>query len=519
MIKSVLEDWIFLALLGTIMAVLSLWMDLAIEYLHDWHVLLYKFTRSIEPNQVFNIIPLCAFSIWCLYSVGLVLASATFVHYVAPQAIGSGIPEMKTILRGVVLKEYLTLKTLIAKMVGLTLSLGSGMPLGKEGPFVHVASVVANLLNSLTTSYDNPHANESRNWEMLAAACAVGVSSTFSAPIGGVLFSIERIFAASCCAFLLNLLKFVTETEVTIAAFYQTSFPKDAFFPSEMPIFALIGVACGLLASIFILLQRIIVLFLRNNKFAKVVFQKHWMVYPIIVSLLISAAAYPHGFGNGILGPELSNIFPGIYSIVGAAAFVAGVTHTISVAVIVFELTGQVFYLLPVMLAVLIANTISSHLQPSIYDSMVKIKRLPYLPVIPYAFVDTFHGLKVEQFMTYKVHFLSRQSTYSEVRQLLLAQPQINTFPIVENPESSILIGTCSRRRLLKHIARKSGTRNPKRSPSVDKLHDIPTHFARVKDMQSVRIYTRHCKQDAPIINWLEVVDFDELEIDSALYK
>lgn len=47
-------------------------------------------------------------------------------------APGSGIPEMKTILRGVVLKEYLTLKTFVAKVIGLTCALGSGMPLGKE---------------------------------------------------------------------------------------------------------------------------------------------------------------------------------------------------------------------------------------------------------------------------------------------------------------------------------------------------------------------------------------------------
>lgn len=39
---------------------------------------------------------------------------------------------MKTILRGVVLKEYLSLRTLIAKVIGLTCTLGSGMPLGKE---------------------------------------------------------------------------------------------------------------------------------------------------------------------------------------------------------------------------------------------------------------------------------------------------------------------------------------------------------------------------------------------------
>lgn len=46
--------------------------------------------------------------------------------------LGSGIPEMKTILRGVALKEFLTLRTLIAKVVGVTATLGSGLPLGKE---------------------------------------------------------------------------------------------------------------------------------------------------------------------------------------------------------------------------------------------------------------------------------------------------------------------------------------------------------------------------------------------------
>lgn len=45
---------------------------------------------------------------------------------------GSGIPEMKTILRGVVLKEFLTFRTLISKVVGLCSSLGSTLPFGKE---------------------------------------------------------------------------------------------------------------------------------------------------------------------------------------------------------------------------------------------------------------------------------------------------------------------------------------------------------------------------------------------------
>lgn len=82
---------------------------------------------------------------------------------------------MKTILRGVALKEYLTFKTLVAKVIGLTATLGSGMPLGKEGPFVHIASIVAQLLSKLITSFQGIFENESRNTEMLAAACAVGV--------------------------------------------------------------------------------------------------------------------------------------------------------------------------------------------------------------------------------------------------------------------------------------------------------------------------------------------------------
>ena len=50
------------------------------------------------------------FAAWTVLPVFLVLFSTGFVHVVAPQAIGSGIPEMKTILRGVVLKEYLTFR-------------------------------------------------------------------------------------------------------------------------------------------------------------------------------------------------------------------------------------------------------------------------------------------------------------------------------------------------------------------------------------------------------------------------
>ena len=58
----------------------------------------------------------------------------------------------------------------------------------------------------------------------------------------------------------------------------------------------------------------------------------------------------------------------------------AGVTHTVSTAVIVFELTGQLSHMIPVMLAVLVAYSVAGLLAPSVYDVLLEISGLPHLP-------------------------------------------------------------------------------------------------------------------------------------------
>lgn len=72
------------------------------------------------------------FGIWTVHSVTLVMISACIVRYVSPQSAGAGVAEMKVIIRGVVIKEYLTLRTLIAKIVGVPFVLASGIGVGKE---------------------------------------------------------------------------------------------------------------------------------------------------------------------------------------------------------------------------------------------------------------------------------------------------------------------------------------------------------------------------------------------------
>jgi chloride channel 2 len=104
---------------------------------------------------------------------------------------------------------------------------------------------------------------------------------------------------------------------------------------------------------------------------------------PILPGTILNKTISVHFFllwNSQIHGKHFSAA--GGYAIVGAAAFSAGLTHSISICVVISEMTGQIRHIIPVMIAVLVANAISTLLQPSLYDSIIMIKKLPYLPDI-----------------------------------------------------------------------------------------------------------------------------------------
>uniref|UniRef100_A0A9J8C684 Chloride channel protein 2 n=1 Tax=Cyprinus carpio carpio TaxID=630221 RepID=A0A9J8C684_CYPCA len=544
------EDWIFLILLGLVMALVSFVMDFCIALLLQAQKWMYG---GLDSNVILQYLA------WVTYPVVLISFSAGFTHIVAPQAAGSGIPEMKTILRGVVLKEYLTLKTFVAKVVGLTCALGSGLPLGKEGPFVHIASLCAALLCKFMSFFGGIYENESRNIEMLAAACAVGVGCCFAAPIGGVLFSIEvtstffavrnywrGFFAATFSAFIFRVLAVWNRDEETITALFKTRFRLDFPFDlQELPAFAVIGIASGFGGALFVYLNRLIVQFMRKQKTINKFLMKKRLLYPALVTVLISTLSFPPGFGQFMAGqltqketlvsffdnrtwtkqgmtedfnydihsaawkhpqanvfvilvifivmkfwmsalattlpvpcgafmpvfvigaafgrlvgesmaawfPEGINtdgtiypIVPGGYAVVGAAALSGAVTHTVSTAVIVFELTGQISHILPIMIAVILANAVAQSLQPSIYDSIIRIKKLPYLPELGWGHHEKYN-IRVEDIMVRNVRYITLNSTYRDLHEILLIA-NLKTVALVESAESMILLGSIERAQL-----------------------------------------------------------------------
>ena len=91
-------------------------------------------------------------------------------------AAGSGVAEVKVILSGFVLHGYLGLRVLVLKSVALILSVASGMSLGKEGPYVHIATCVGNIACRLFAKYN---LNDAKRREVLSASAAAGVAVAF----------------------------------------------------------------------------------------------------------------------------------------------------------------------------------------------------------------------------------------------------------------------------------------------------------------------------------------------------
>ncbi|VDK18817.1 unnamed protein product [Anisakis simplex] len=152
-------------------------------------------------------------------------------------------------------------------------------------------------------------------------------------------------------------------------------------------------------------------------------------------------------FPEGLRGPDGPQIFPGLYAVVGAAAYTGSVTHSLSIAVIVCETTGQLCALLPVLIALMIGNAISSFLQPSVYESIIRIKNYPHLADLPPSRVSV-HTLKVERVMIRDVICITRETTYKELRDILLSTPNLRSYPLVTDMKSKILLGSVARKYL-----------------------------------------------------------------------
>lgn len=386
-------------------------------------------------------------------------------------AAGSGVAEVRVILSGFVLHGFLGLRTLIIKSLGLILSVASGLSLGKEGPYVHIATCVGNIACRLFSKYDR---NDAKRREVLSAAAAAGVAVAFGAPLGGVLFGLEEVayfFPAKtlfrtffCCITAALTLKFLNPYGTHKIVMFQVKYVVDwEYF--ELASFIFVGILGGAAGALFIkasrrwaktfrkipaikaypLLEVVLVALVTGvigywNPFTKLPVAK--LMYnlaapcddrdnnledlgicvdtideipPALLSLFaaflikgfltiitfgikVPAGIYvPSMVVGGLMGRMIGHcvqylvmayptwdmwsdcakmssstcIQPGVYGLIAAGSTMCGVTRlSVTLAVILFELTGSLDYVLPFSLAILVAKWTADAIEPlSIYVS------------------------------------------------------------------------------------------------------------------------------------------------------
>ncbi|KAK8379882.1 hypothetical protein O3P69_019710 [Scylla paramamosain] len=496
---------------------------------------------------------------YVLWSLLFASLAASLVMMFAPYACGSGIPEIKTILSGFIIRGYLGKWTLLIKSLGMILAVSAGLSLGKEGPLVHVACCIGNILSYMFPKYGK---NEAKKREVLSAAAAVGVSVAFGAPIGGVLFSLEEasyyfplktlwrsFFAALVAAFVLRSINPFGNEHLVL---FYVEYNKPWIFIELVP-FILLGIIGGIIGTLFIKfnirwcryrktsmlgqyprLEVVVVTLITaaiayHNPYTRMNtsnliyllfsqcgvantdslcdYQRNFTsantaieiaaagpgvvraVWLLALALIFKCVATVFTFGLkvpcGLFIPSLAMgaiigrlvgigmeqlayhnqdwavfagecstgencITPGLYAMVGAAAVLGGVTRmTVSLVVIMFELTGGVRYIVPLMAAVMASKWIGDAFgREGIYDAHIILNGYPFLDSKEeFSHTTLAHDVmrpgKNESF-----YVITQDSmTLDDVEQLL-RETDHNGFPVVVSRQSQYLVGFVARRDL-----------------------------------------------------------------------
>nr|XP_033790400.1 chloride channel protein D-like isoform X2 [Geotrypetes seraphini] len=192
-----------------------------------------------------------------------------------------------------------------------------------------------------------------------------------------------------------------------------------------------------------------------------------WTAGTAVASGLVIPMLYTGALYGRIIGLLLMTIFgveveespswidPGLFAAIGAASFFSGVSRlTISLTVIMVEITNDVQSILVIMVAVTVAKMIGDLFNSSLYSALLKLKSFPYLDSMP----CVFHGKKLinlELFSASDVMTPHVRVLYLHQNIASLADLLINTnhcaFPVVYKPDQEhveIFLGTITRSEL-----------------------------------------------------------------------
>lgn len=341
-----------------------------------------------------------------------------------PDARGSGIPQTRVAL--LLQDGFISLRTVIGKFLCSSISLGSGVALGREGPSVHigagVASVAARRFGLSVASVRS----------LIPVGTAAAVAAAFNTPLAAVLFTLEEILADLHARVVGSVVIGAATSWIVLRLILgdEPLFHVPAYqlvHPLEFFVYALLGLLGGLISTIFVkalLWQRAAflkvapkwkpvtpaagglvvgalalavpgVLGVGYNLVGEALngqMALKMMMLLLVLKIVATSAAYGSGNAGGIFGPSLfigamlggsvghlvHALFPdhtgsaGAYALVGMGAAFAGIIRTPMTSVImIFEVTRDYTIIVPLMIANLCSYFLAQKLQRiPIYEAL-----------------------------------------------------------------------------------------------------------------------------------------------------
>lgn len=360
------------------------------------------------------------------------LGVGLFLHYLVPEARGSGMPQVKLDL--MMRRGQIPFKVAVGKFFATSLAVGSGASVGREGPTVQICASIGSCI----ARWFSMDVTQIRT--MVHAACVSGVAAAFNTPIAGMTFVMEEIIG-DLNARHLSYLIFAAVGAAMISRYFLGNTPiflvpeYKLGHPAELILYFVLGILAGLLSVAFI---RALVWSIRHFQGFPVwaplkpalggllvgllafgapdvlgggyptitdALQNHltWqlMALLIIAKFFATTVSYSSGTAGGLFAPSLFMgamlggtlaglvdtmmssplVAPGAVALVGMGAVFCGIIRTpLTSILIIFEMTNDYALILPLMLANMTSYALAQYLEPyNVYEAILDINQV-HLP-------------------------------------------------------------------------------------------------------------------------------------------
>lgn len=408
-----------------------------------------------------------------------------------PNARGSGITQTKVALY--VREGVITLRTVFGKFFCTAVTLGSGIPLGPEGPALHVGSGIASVLaRRLGLRTENVKS-------LIPVGAAAAIAAAFNTPLAAVVYALEEIVGdlnapvlgsivlASATAWLM--LRLILGGNPLFKA------PQYELVHSvEFAIYAVLGVVGGVVSAAFAKLT----VALRAG-FRKLPERTRWaqpvcggllvgllgwwvpqvlgvgysyvgdalngrmafriMALLVLLKFVSVIMSYASGNAGGLFAPSLFmgamvggvvgsgahylwptyTAAPGAYALVGMGALFAGIMRApITSVLMIFETTRDYAVIVPLMIANFVSFLIASQIQPFSANQALAVQDGIHLPTAEIR--RQFAKRIVAQVMRPATDVLPAEMTAQEAAERTRSS-ELHAWPVTNNGRLEGIIG------------------------------------------------------------------------------